>query len=115
VRESRTPGSVRGVLSNEHPYRDRVPLINPPPMRRKATFTLLRPSFQAENGDCWPKYETLPEERSDSRLCFRVIPTKHPAHDQHFGTWAHRPLLIAIYAASSAPSSQFSCFSGKSE
>jgi hypothetical protein len=23
VRESRTPGSVRGVLSNEHPYRDR--------------------------------------------------------------------------------------------
>jgi hypothetical protein len=24
VRESRTPGSVRGVLSNEHPYRDSV-------------------------------------------------------------------------------------------
>ncbi len=23
MRESRTPGSVRGVLSNEHPYRDR--------------------------------------------------------------------------------------------
>jgi hypothetical protein len=29
VRESRTPGSVRGVLSNEHPYRDSVPLISP--------------------------------------------------------------------------------------
>ena len=27
MRESRTPGSVRGVLSNEHPYRDSVPLI----------------------------------------------------------------------------------------
>ena len=24
VRESRSPGSVRGVLSNEHSYRDRV-------------------------------------------------------------------------------------------
>ena len=24
MRESRTPGSVRGVLSNEHPYRDRA-------------------------------------------------------------------------------------------
>jgi hypothetical protein len=28
VRELRTPGSVRGVLSNEHPYRHSVPLIN---------------------------------------------------------------------------------------
>ena len=28
MRESRTPGSVRGVLSNEHPYRDSVPLTN---------------------------------------------------------------------------------------
>ena len=27
MRESRTPGSVRGVLSNEHPYRDLAPLI----------------------------------------------------------------------------------------
>jgi hypothetical protein len=26
-------------------------------MRRKATLILLRPSFQAENGDCWPEYE----------------------------------------------------------
>ena len=26
-------------------------------MRRKATFPLLRPSFQAENGDCWPEYD----------------------------------------------------------
>src|SRR3979490_3414592 len=29
VRESRPPGSVRGVLSNEHPYRDSPTLINP--------------------------------------------------------------------------------------
>jgi hypothetical protein len=29
VRESRTPGSVRGVLSNEHPYRDSPTLIKP--------------------------------------------------------------------------------------
>jgi hypothetical protein len=28
VRELRTPGSVRGVLSNEHPYRDSAPLIS---------------------------------------------------------------------------------------
>jgi hypothetical protein len=26
-------------------------------MPGKATFTLLRPSFQAENGDCWPEYD----------------------------------------------------------
>jgi len=26
VRELRTPGSVRGVLGNGHPYRDRAPL-----------------------------------------------------------------------------------------
>jgi Reverse transcriptase (RNA-dependent DNA polymerase) len=53
VRESRTPGSVRGLLSNEHPYRDRIPLINPPPKRRKATFTLFQASLQDENADCW--------------------------------------------------------------
>ena len=29
MRESRTPGSVRGVLSNEHPYRDSPTLIKP--------------------------------------------------------------------------------------
>jgi hypothetical protein len=31
-----------------------LPLINPPTMRRKATFTLLQDSLQDENGDCWP-------------------------------------------------------------
>jgi len=27
VRESRTPGSVRGVLSHEHPYRNNRPIL----------------------------------------------------------------------------------------
>ena len=40
MRESRTPGSVRGVLSNEHPYRDSVPLI--------------KPSTNVQKGDIYP-------------------------------------------------------------
>ena len=42
VRESRTPGSVRGVLSNEHPYRDSGPLINPSANVQTPTFTCCR-------------------------------------------------------------------------
>ena len=35
VRESRPPGICAGVLSNEHPYRDSLPLSNPAPVREK--------------------------------------------------------------------------------
>ncbi len=37
MRESRTPGSVRGVLSNEHPYRDGVGSADSDPDPRSST------------------------------------------------------------------------------
>jgi hypothetical protein len=46
VRESRTPGSVRGVLSNEHPYRDSPTLINA--------------SINAQKSDSYPVPELRP-------------------------------------------------------
>ena len=60
MRELRPPGSVRGVPSNGHPYRDSGAPIKAPPMCRKATFTLLLGSLRDENGDRWP--ETVGEE-----------------------------------------------------
>ena len=45
VRELRPPGSVRGVPSNGHPYRDRVPLINP--------------SHNVQKGDLYPVKASL--------------------------------------------------------
>jgi hypothetical protein len=51
VRESRTPGSVRGVLSNEHPYRDSVPLMNLSGNRQIADLHPVAASLWDENGD----------------------------------------------------------------
>jgi len=44
VRELRTPGSVRGVLGNGHPYRDRAPhrpdvRLQPLPISHHAKIT----------------------------------------------------------------------------
>jgi hypothetical protein len=58
VRESRSPGSVRGVRSNAHPYRDR------------AVWCAKRPELTL----CWPltlplvvagKVDVLPTERGE--------------------------------------------------
>ena len=43
MRESRTPGSVRGVLSNEHPYRDGVGSADSDPDPRGSTHDPLAP------------------------------------------------------------------------
>jgi hypothetical protein len=56
VRESRMPGSVRGMLSNEHPYRDSLPLINASTNAQKGTFItfLLRCSPNTQLPKCQP-------------------------------------------------------------
>jgi hypothetical protein len=54
VRESRPPGSVRGVLSNEHPYRDSLPLTNASTNAQNAALYPARGGFFGLwQGDCW--------------------------------------------------------------
>ena len=56
MRESRTPGSVRGVLSNEHPYRDSSTLINPSANAQNGDLYPVAGLLQTENGDWWREF-----------------------------------------------------------
>jgi hypothetical protein len=59
VRELRTPGSVRGVLSNEHPYRHSLPLINPSANAQNGDLYPVADLLQTENGDWWREFEAV--------------------------------------------------------
>jgi hypothetical protein len=95
VRESRTPGSVRGVLSNGHPYRVNRPIaaLGPP-----AAFDPL-----ADISRCYQIGRKLPLKIRSLR---RVIPSKdapegglgHPGHDPFLHDALIRPLRVSARA-----------------
>ena len=77
MRESRTPGSVRGVLSNEHPYRDSVPLLDPSGDGQKPTFTLARDSLPPWRVHCLRELKAVGKRSEGGSLCLRGIRVRH--------------------------------------
>jgi hypothetical protein len=88
VRESRTPGSVRGVLSNGHPYRD--------------SPTLLNPSSNAWKSDIYPgcirKKEKAGSVMSEDSLLERVTAAAEERQLSHNSLLAYRRTWLKIIA-----------------
>ena len=64
MRESRTPGSVRGVLSNEHPYRDSVPRRNPSTVVQPDALYSVAGPLQSVTDKCWRNLSQWEKKRA---------------------------------------------------